>query len=147
MAFEEKAVRTVIEVLHDGERGFQSLSKEIKSPTAKTFFQEEAAKRAEFASDLESALSAETGKKIEEGGTASGTVHRAWAELKGKLGGGDHTLLDTAEQGEDVAKKAYEEALKVSGVPSSITEILRKQQPHIQQSHDKVKALRDATAA
>jgi uncharacterized protein (TIGR02284 family) len=147
MAFEEKAVRTVIEVLHDGERGFQSLSKEIKNPTAKTFFQEEAARRAEFANDLESALSAETGKKIEEGGTASGTVHRAWGELKGKLGGTDHTLLETAEQGEDVAKKAYEEALKVSGIPSSITSVLRKQQPHIQQSHDKVKALRDATAA
>jgi uncharacterized protein (TIGR02284 family) len=134
-------------VLHDGERGFQSLSKEIKNPTAKTFFQEEAARRAEFANDLESALSAETGKKIEEGGTASGTVHRAWGELKGKLGGTDHTLLETAEQGEDVAKKAYEEALNVSGIPSSITSVLRKQQPHIQQSHDKVKALRDATAA
>jgi uncharacterized protein (TIGR02284 family) len=80
-------------------------------------------------------------------GTASGTVHRAWGELKGKLGGTDHTLLETAEQGEDVAKKAYEEALKVSGIPSSITSVLRKQQPHIQQSHDKVKALRDATAA
>jgi uncharacterized protein (TIGR02284 family) len=92
-------------------------------------------------------LSAETGKTIEEGGTASGTAHRAWGELKGKLGGTDHTLLDTAEQGEDVAKKAYEEALKVSGIPLSITNILRKQQPHILQSHDKVKALRDATAA
>ena len=96
--------------------------------------------------DLESALSAETGKSIQEGGTASGAVHRTWGELKGKLGGSDHTLLDTAEQGEDVAKKAYEEALKVSGIPASITSILRKQQPHIQQSHDKVKAMRDAAA-
>lgn len=147
MAFEEKAVRTVIEVLHDGERGFQSLSKEIKNSTARTFFQEEAAKRAEFATDLESTLSAETGKTIEEGGTASGTVHRAWGELKGKLGGSDHTLLETAEQGEDVAKKAYEEALKVSEIPTSITGILKKQQAHIQLSHDKVKALRDASAA
>ncbi len=147
MAFEEKAVRTVIEVLHDGERGFQSLGKEIKNPTARAFFQEEAATRAKFASDLESALSAETGKSVQEGGTASGAVHRTWGEMKGKMGGGDHTLLETAEQGEDVAKKAYEEALKVSGIPSSITGILKKQQPHIQQSHDKVKALRDATAA
>lgn len=146
MAFEEKTVRTVIEVLHDGERGFQSLSKEIKNPSARTFFQEEAVKRAEFASDLESALSAETGKPVDEGGTASGAVHRTWGEIKGKLGGSDHTLLDTAEQGEDVAKKAYEEALKVSGIPASITSILKKQQPHIQQSHDKVKALRDAAA-
>lgn len=147
MAFEEKAVRTVIEVLHDGERGFQSLSKEIKNPTAKTFFQDEAATRAEFANDLESALSAATGKSVQEGGTASGAAHRAWGEFKGKLGGGDHTLLETAEQGEDVAKKAYEEALKVSGMPPSISGILKKQQPHIQQSHDKVKALRDASAA
>ena len=147
MAFEEKAVRTVIEVLHDGERGFQSLSKELKDSAAKSFFQQEATTRATFASDLESALSAETGKSIQEGGTASGAVHRTWGELKGKLGGSDHTLLDTAEQGEDVAKKAYEEALKVSGIPASITSILRKQQPHIQQSHDKVKAMRDASAA
>ena len=96
MAFEEKAVRTVIEVFHDGERGFASLSKEIKSPTAKTFFQEEAATRARFANDLESALSAETGKSIQEGGTASGAVHRAWGEIKGKMGGSDHTLFETA---------------------------------------------------
>ena len=147
MAFEEKAVRTVIEVLHDGERGFQSLGEEIKNPTARAFFQEEAATRAKFASDLESALSAETGKSVQEGGTASGAVHRAWGEMKGKMGGGDHTLLETAEQGEDVAKKAYEDALKVSGIPASISGILKKQQPHISQSHDKVKALRDATAA
>src|ERR1700749_1733356 len=147
MAFEEKAVRTVIEGLHDGERGFESLSKEIKNPTTKAFFEEEAATRAKFASDLESALSAETGKSVEEGGTASGAVHRAWGEVKGKMGGSDHTLLETAEQGEDTAKKAYEEALKISGIPPSISGILRKQQPHILQSHDKVKALRDATAA
>ena len=147
MAFEEKTVRTVIEVLHDGERGFESLSEQVKSPSTKTFFQEEAATRGRFATELESALSAETGKPVDEGGTASGTMHRAWAELKGKLGGSDHTLLETAEQGEDVAKKAYEEALKVTGIPASISSLLKKQQPHIQESHDKVKALRDSAAA
>ena len=147
MAFEEKTVRTVIEVLHDGERGFESLSEQVKSPSTKTFFQEEAATRGRFATELESSLSAETGKPVDEGGTASGTMHRAWAELKGKLGGSDHTLLETAEQGEDVAKKAYEEALKVTGIPASISSLLKKQQPHIQESHDKVKALRDSAAA
>jgi uncharacterized protein (TIGR02284 family) len=147
MAFEETTIKTVIEVLHDGERGFTSLSKEIKDPKVRSFFIEEAQTRALFATELESALSAETGKSVEAGGTASGAVHRAWAELKGKMGGSDHTILETAEQGEDVAKKAYEEALKADGVPSAITGLLRKQQPHILKSHDKVKAFRDATAA
>ena len=68
-------------------------------------------------------------------------------ELKAKMGGSDHTLLETAEQGEDAAKKAYEEVLKMNDVPAPIQSVLRKQQTHILQSPDRVKAVRDATAA
>ena len=147
MAFEEKAVRTVIEVLHDGQKGFNSLSEQLKDPKAKTYFREEAGTRAKYANELESALGSATGKNINEGGTASGTVHRAWGELKGKLGRSDHTLLDTAEQGEDVAKKAYDEVLKVHDLPAQVRTLLQSQQSHILASHDKVKAMRDAAAA
>jgi uncharacterized protein (TIGR02284 family) len=63
------------------------------------------------------------------------------------MGGSDHTLLETAEQGEDAAKKAYEEVLKMKDVPGNLVSILRRQQMHIQASHDRVKAMRDATAA
>ena len=147
MAFEIKAVRTVIEVLHDGEKGFQSLGEELKNPQAKSYFVEESATRGKFASELESAVSSATGEKVSEGGTASGAIHRTWGELKAKMGGSDHTLLETAEQGEDAAKKAYEEVLKMNDVPAPIQSLLRKQQTHILQSHDRVKAMRDATAA
>jgi uncharacterized protein (TIGR02284 family) len=147
MAFEQKAVRTVIEVLHDGEKGFQSLGEQLKNPQAKSFFVEESATRGRFASELESALSSATGEKVQEGGTASGSIHRAWGELKAKMGGSDHALLETAEQGEDAAKKAYEEVLKMNDVPAPIQSVLRKQQTHIMQSHDRVRAMRDATAA
>jgi uncharacterized protein (TIGR02284 family) len=147
MAFETKAVRTVIEVLHDGEKGFQSLGQELKDPRAKSYFTEEAATRGRFASELELALSAAGGKAVSEGGTTSGAIHRAWGELKAKMGGSDHTLLETAEQGEDAAKKAYEEVLKMRDVPTPIQSLLREQQTHILASHDKVKAMRDATGA
>ena len=147
MAFEEKAVPTVIEVLHDGQNGFSSLSEQLKDPTAKNYFREEAGTRGKYASELESALGSATGKNVNEGGTASGAVHRAWGELKGKLGGSDHTLLDTAEQGEDAAKKAYEEVLKVRGLPANVRTLLQSQQSHILASHDRVKAMRDAVAA
>lgn len=147
MAFENKAVRTVIEVLHDGEKGFRSLGEELKDSRVKSYFIEEAATRGKFASELESALSSATGEKVNEGGTASGALHRAWGDLKAKMGGSDHTLLETAEQGEDAAKKAYEEVLKMKDVPSPVITILKKQQTHILASHDKVRAMRDATAA
>jgi uncharacterized protein (TIGR02284 family) len=147
MAFENKAVRTVIEVLHDGEKGFQSLGEQIKDPQAKRFFMEESATRGRFADELQVALGSTTGEDVDEGGTMSGTMHRAWGELKGKMGGGDHTLLETAEQGEDAAKKAYEEVFKMDDIPSNVVTLLRSQQTHILASHDRVKAMRDATAA
>ena len=30
----------------------------------------------------------------------NGALHRTWGDIKAHLGGGDHTLLETAEQGE-----------------------------------------------
>lgn len=147
MGLEKSAVRTVIEVLHDGEKGFRSFSEEIKDPTVKTYFAEESTTRGKFADELETALESVTGDDEEQGGMATGAVHRAWGELKSKLGGGDHTILATAEQGEDAAKKAYEEVLKVNEVSPPIKDLLRKQQAHILQSHDKVKAFRDSKAS
>jgi uncharacterized protein (TIGR02284 family) len=67
-----------------------------------------------------------------------------WGDVKAHLGGGDHTLLETAEQGEDAAKKAYKEALEDGSVTSVVRELLVKQQSHISSLHDKVKALRDS---
>lgn len=147
MAFQETKIRTVIEVLHDGERGFKSLSEHLKEPQLKTYFSEEGQHRAQFAAELETALSSISDKDPKEGGTVSGSLHRAWAEVKGSLGGSDHTLLESAEQGEDVAKKAYSEALASDDIPASIKSILQKQQPHILASHDKVKSFRDSIAA
>jgi uncharacterized protein (TIGR02284 family) len=70
----------------------------------KAFFVKESQTRAQYANELEFAAAL----KREEGGTAAGAMHRFWGDLKGKLGGGDHTLLETAEQGEDTAKEAYQ---------------------------------------
>lgn len=143
MADTNELVKTVIQVLHDGERGFADIGEHLKSPELKAFFLQESNTRGQFARELQ----AGAGVSEDVGGTASGTVHRVWGDLKANLGGGDHTLLETAEQGEDVAKKAYKEALEDTNLPSSVRTVLQKQQPHIQASHDKVKAYRDGLAS
>ena len=61
------------------------------------------------------------------------------------MGGGDHTLLETAEQGEDVAKKAYKEALDDVAVSDTLRALIAQQSEHINRSHDMVKSFRDAT--
>jgi uncharacterized protein (TIGR02284 family) len=62
------------------------------------------------------------------------------------LGGSDHTLLATAEQGEDEAKAEYTKALK-QDLPAPIADLLRRQQHHILAAHDQIRGLRDSAAA
>jgi uncharacterized protein (TIGR02284 family) len=143
MADEKDIVKDVVEVLHDGHKGFLDLAEHIKDPHVKAFFIKESQTRAEYASELEAAV----GLRKEEGGTAAGALHRAWGDLKGKLGGSDHTLLETAERGEDATKEAYQNALKENVIRGNVRQLLTKQQIHIQQAHDQVKTFRDRKAA
>lgn len=141
MADVNNHVKTVIEVLHDGHEGFTTLGEHLKDPRAKEFFASEAQTRHKFEHELRNFA----GISKDIGGTAAGTVHRTWGDLKAHMGGGDHTLLETAEQGEDATKKAYKEALEDSDVSSSVREILTRQQSHIVSAHNTVKAMRDTT--
>jgi uncharacterized protein (TIGR02284 family) len=142
----KSTLTNLIDVLKDSHKGFTEIGNHIKDESVRLFFMKETQERANFAAELENELHRLGVKDVHESGKLVGKVHRAWGELKAHLGGGDHTLLETAEQGEDVAKKAYKEALE-EHLPLDIREILTKQQNHIKASHDYVKALRDSKAA
>ena len=139
----ESTLKDLIETLRDGHQGFIELGQRIQDPAAKRFFLEETQTRAEYAAELENELHRMGVKDVKVGTSTSSKVHRFWGELKAKVGGGDHALLDTAEQGEDVAKKAYADALK-QDLPIPLKEMLDRQQEHILTVHDKVKAMRDS---
>jgi len=141
----ESTLRSVMESLIDGQEGFQKIGEELKDETLKRYFLAEALKRASFRGELESVLHQEGIHDVHETGTVSGLAHRAWAGFKAKLGGGDHTLLVTAEQGEDQAKAAYADALN-KDLPFPIRQLLTTQSAHIQTSHDYVKAARDRSS-
>ena len=139
----EETLRSVIESLIDGQEGFQKIGDNLKDETLKRYFLAESLKRAQFRGDLEEVLHQEGIHDVKEKGSVSGAIHRAWGDIKTKLGGGDHTLLETAEQGEDAAKKAYADAMQKE-LPLPIRQILATQAAHIQSSHDYVKAARDS---
>jgi uncharacterized protein (TIGR02284 family) len=55
-------------------------------------------------------------------------------------------LLETAEQGEDTAKKAYADALD-QDLPLPVRQMVAEQQAHVLTSHDFIRGHRDALAA
>ena len=142
----EGVLLDVIKVLVDGQKGFADIGEHLKDDTLKRYFLAESLKRANFRAELENELHRAGMADVKEGGTTTGTIHRVWGDLKAHLGAGsDHQLLVTAEQGEDVAKKAYKEALEKE-LPLPIRELLTEQQAHILTSHDYVGNHRDALA-
>src|SRR5580698_1655670 len=139
----ERALNSLISTLLDSQKGFADIGDHLKDETLKRYFLAESLKRASFRGDLEEVLHQSGVHDIKESGTAAGSIHRTWANLKAKLGGGDHTLLETAEQGEDEAKKAYKDALDQE-LPLPVRQLLAEQQAHILTSHDYVRNHRDA---
>jgi uncharacterized protein (TIGR02284 family) len=142
----EKNLRNLINSLKDSQKGFADIGEHLKDEQLKRYFLAESLKRAAFRGELENELHRHGIADVNETGTAAGTVHRVWGDLKAKLGGGDHTLLDTAEQGEDVAKEAYADALRQE-LPLPLHQLLSEQQAHVLTSHDYVRTHRDALAA
>jgi uncharacterized protein (TIGR02284 family) len=138
----EATLRLVIQSLIDSQEGFQKIGDALKDEPLKRYFLTESLTRAEFRGDLETILHQEGVHDIKESGTMTAAVYRAWGNLKTALGGGDHTLLETAEQAEDEAIKAYQDAL-TRELPLPVRQLLVTQAGHIQSSHDYVKLARD----
>ena len=137
----------VISVLVDGQKGFADIGEHLQDETLKRYFLAESLKRANFRAELENELHRAGMADVKESGTTAGTAHRLWGDLKAKIGlGSNYELLATAEQGEDVAKKAYKEALE-KDLPLPIRQLLTEQQAHINSSHDYVRDHRDAAKA
>ncbi len=86
------------------------------------------------------------GGEFEAGTTAAGKLYRAWMDVKAVFTGHDrHTVLANCERGEDAAQSAYKDALSENKVPGYIRTMLEAQKQILRASHDKVKALRDAS--
>lgn len=86
------------------------------------------------------------GGEFEAGTTASGKLYRAWMDVKAVFTGHDrYTVLANCERGEDAAQSAYKDALADNHVPNYIRTMLEAQKSILRASHDKIRALRDAS--
>jgi uncharacterized protein (TIGR02284 family) len=140
------ALNSLINTLVDSQKAYADIGEHLKDETLKRYFLAESLKRASFRGDLEEVLHQNGVHDIKESGTTAGTIQRAWGDLKAKLGGGDHALLETAEQVEDRVKKAYADALD-QDLPLPVRQLVAEQQAHVLISHDFVRSHRDALAA
>jgi uncharacterized protein (TIGR02284 family) len=130
------------EISRDGAKGFADAAAAVQSPNLKSTLQT-ASKRCETgARELDSEIT-KLGGTAGASGTAAGAMHRAWTNMKAAITGrDDKAILVECERGEDVAKAAYEEALR-SDLPMAVETIVQRQYKGVVENHDLVKRLRD----
>jgi uncharacterized protein (TIGR02284 family) len=145
---DQKVISTLnnlLETTKDGESGFRACSDAVTNPALKTEFETAARRCDEGAVELEAKIRSLGGEPAESG-TISGTLHRAWTNIKSAVTGmDDYAVLAECERGEDVAKHAYEAALE-EHLPADVEAIVRRQYQGVLQNHDHIRDLRNQAA-
>ena len=135
-------LNNLIETCKDGELGFKTAAEGLKAPDIKTKFLEYSRQRSEMVRELQSEVR-RLGGDPEKSGSVAGTMHRGWLDIKSVITGkDDHAIVAEAERGEDVAKSAYETALKAA-LPVTAQTVVQQQAAKVRQAHDQVRNIRD----
>jgi uncharacterized protein (TIGR02284 family) len=135
-------LNNLIETCKDGENGFKTAAEGLSDPSYKAKFLEYSQQRATFARELQAQVRA-IGGDPEKAGSVAGSLHRGWIDIKSAVTGkSDHAILAEAERGEDVAKAAYEKALK-EALPADAAAVVQRQAGKVREAHDHVRDCRD----
>ena len=134
----------LVETCNDGEKGFRDAAGGVQSRALRSILEEYARQRTQFAAELQRQVTSLGGDPA-TGGTASGTLHRGWINLKSAVTGkDDHAILSECERGEDSAVRNYQGVL-AKDLPSELRSMVEVQYRQILQTHNRIRALRDGS--
>lgn len=133
----------LIEISRDGADGFETCAADIDDEALKLYFRN----RAESCRRAVRELNAEVrrhGGNPDTSGTITGSMHRAWVNLKAAVTSRDNrVVLEECERGEAAAVVAYENALREE-LPGELRALLEQQCDGAKRNHDRVRQLRDS---
>lgn len=140
-------LENLIEISRDGQEGFAQAAEHATSSDLKALFTGYSSERARMVSELQ-VLERQHGKtEVDHTGTLAGGLHRAWINVRAAVASReDQAILEEAERGEDVAVKAYEDALAPGSrvLPVSVAFVLERHLASVQAAHDEVRNRRDS---
>lgn len=133
-------LNTLIAICRDGERGYRTAAAVIEGMQYQPLFEQYAAQRHRFATDLQAAVNRLGGIPEKEGDLA-GTVHRGWISLKAVLTSREsRTILAECKAGEKAAVHVYKEIV-AKELPPEIEALVERQYQAVKAAHDRIQAM------
>ena len=149
MSDKRKVIDTLndlIETCKDGEYGFRASAEQVKSESLSPTLNARAEDCRSAAAELRTQV-LQLGGEPQEGGSATGAMHRGWVAVKTKLTTYDDlAVLEECERGEDTALASYRKALDTD-LPPLIRTVVERQYEGARRNHDQVRRLRDTLRA
>jgi uncharacterized protein (TIGR02284 family) len=138
-------INDLIVINHDRIEGYEKATKETEDPQLKSLFTYMADESRQFKNELVREVVNQGGTPA-EGTSTSGKLYRAWMDIKAALTGKDRkAIISACEFGEDAALEAYDDVLKSDELSMETRAIVIRQKNSLQQSHNKIKLLRDTS--
>ena len=134
-----KKLNNLLEKNYDAEKGYQDAAERIENPSMKDFLQEQAQKRYDFGHEIKTEIK-NYGEEPDKGGSAKGTVHRAWMDLKAAVASSsEEQVMEEVQRGEQSAINEYNEVISETSLPPSVQQVLTKQRDQIVEAQQSAK--------
>ncbi len=134
-------LQAIIEKNYDANQGYRKAMMDAKDPDLKTFLQQQARQRSNFATAIDKEIR-DLGQSPKENGSIAGTLHRAWIDIKSIVtGNDDEKVLEEVIRGEKAKVKEYKGVIRSNTLAPQINTMLQSQLKDIKSTLKHVKIL------
>ena len=133
----------LLEKTYDAEKGYKKAAENTDEVALKNFFNRKAQERYDFGHELKTEIRS-FGQDVDKGGSTTGTLHRAWMDVKALFSTDDaESMLEEAIRGEKSAVSEYEDVLSETSLPSTTKSLLETQKRSIENDLSRIKSMED----
>lgn len=149
MSDQEKAVRKLnglLEKNYDAQKGYVEAMEDVKDPSLRNYFENQAERRSQFATELTDRIIACGGEPIDSG-SVTGSLHRTWMDIKSSLSGDkEEAILKECIRGDKASAEEYREAMNDEHIDMATKELIQREKSDVEQTLGKIKTMEDVRA-
>jgi uncharacterized protein (TIGR02284 family) len=135
-------LKTLTSTLNDSINGYRESAEKVESQEFREMFNDFARQREQASTELKAEVR-RLGGSPDEDGSALGSLHQAWLDLKAAVTSrDDKAIINEVERGEDYLKEKFETALADDNLGTECRTVIERAYQSVREGHDRMSALK-----